>query len=158
MNLLIFFQIYLVKLLFPRYYLLPTSLLYAQAKHETGNFKSRIYLQNHNLFGMKLPRIRKTTALKSRYGHAVYKNNWTSIYDYFLRQNNFNIDFKNTQQYVKDTTNSGYAEDKKYSHKWLANYFSLGSFRFLGYFILPTILTIPILFVLDFKAIKNLAK
>jgi len=35
-------------------------LLQAQAIHETGNFTSRLFLENNNVFGMKIPSIRKT--------------------------------------------------------------------------------------------------
>jgi len=35
-------------------------LLQAQAIHETGNFTSRLFIENNNVFGMKIPSIRKT--------------------------------------------------------------------------------------------------
>jgi len=35
-------------------------LLQAQAIHETGNFTSRLFLENNNVFGMKIPSIRMT--------------------------------------------------------------------------------------------------
>jgi len=35
-------------------------LLQAQAIHETGNFTSRLFKENNNVFGMKIPSIRKT--------------------------------------------------------------------------------------------------
>lgn len=137
MKLFIFLQIYLVKLLFPKYYLLPTSLIYAQAKHETGNFTSPIYLYNKNLFGMKLPRIRDTTATGSERGHATYSNYLNSIYDYFLRQEAFNINYISTNQYVEKTFSTGYAEDHQYREKWLSHYFQMGITRYFGFVIIP---------------------
>ncbi len=145
----IFIQIYIVKLLFPKYYLLPTSLIYAQAVHETGNFKSAIYKHNKNLFGMKLPRIRQTTANGSERGHATYSSYFNSIYDYFLRQEAFNINFSNTTQYVEKTFSTGYAEDKAYREKWLAHYFGLGISRYLGYIFIPSLLLIAFYFLYD---------
>ena len=35
----------------------------AQAAHETGNFTSKIFKENNNLFGMKKPAVRKTYAI-----------------------------------------------------------------------------------------------
>ena len=60
------------------------KLITAQAGFETGNFTSVIFKENNNLFGMKLPRVRKTTAIGENRGHAVYKNLEDSIKDYWL--------------------------------------------------------------------------
>lgn len=60
------------------------KLIVAQAGFETGNFTSTIFLENKNLFGMKLPKIRKTTAIGEARGHAVYKSWEDSIKDYWL--------------------------------------------------------------------------
>lgn len=38
----------------------------AQAKIETGNFTSKIFRENNNMFGMKLPGRRTTTAVGKR--------------------------------------------------------------------------------------------
>ena len=60
------------------------KMIIAQAGFETGNFSSAIFLENKNLFGMKLPKIRKTTAIGEARGHAVYKSWEDSIKDYWL--------------------------------------------------------------------------
>lgn len=60
------------------------KMIVAQAGFETGNFTSAIFLENKNLFGMKLPKIRKTTAIGEARGHAVYKSYEDSIKDYWL--------------------------------------------------------------------------
>ena len=39
------------------------DIVFAQAILETGEFTSEIFHLNRNLFGMKFPRIRKTTSL-----------------------------------------------------------------------------------------------
>jgi hypothetical protein len=56
----------------------------AQAKLESGNFKSRIFKENHNLFGMKEAKLRPTTALGTQYDHAYYSSWEKSIEDYVL--------------------------------------------------------------------------
>jgi flagellum-specific peptidoglycan hydrolase FlgJ len=53
----------------------------AQVILETGNFSSRVYKQNNNLFGMRLPKSRMTTATSSNYGYAVYPDLISSIED-----------------------------------------------------------------------------
>lgn len=60
----------------------------AQAAHETGNFTSKIFKQNNNLFGMKLPKKRKTTATGEKYGHATYESIQDSVKDYSLYYKN----------------------------------------------------------------------
>lgn len=97
----------------------PTHVIYAQSVLETGGFDSPIFKENNNLFGMKLPRKRKSHATGENRGHATYKNIKNSIRDYFLRQQNFGIN--NTSDvalYVNQTINSGYAEDLEYRMKW----------------------------------------
>lgn len=47
-------------------------LLIAQSAHETNGWTSDIYIKNHNLFGMKMPHVRQTTAVKALNGYAYY--------------------------------------------------------------------------------------
>ena len=60
------------------------ALVFAQAVHETGYFRSDIFINNRNLFGMKLARVRPTTAIGERSGHAVYNSIDDSIRDFEL--------------------------------------------------------------------------
>lgn len=54
----------------------------AQAKLETGDYSSKIFKENHNLFGMKEARVRINLAKGTQYNHAYY-NNWEeSVLDY----------------------------------------------------------------------------
>jgi len=55
---------------------------------ETGMLTSAICQENSNLFGMKEPRVRETTALGTQRGHAFYHNYIDSIKDYKLWQDN----------------------------------------------------------------------
>ena len=61
-------------------------LVYAQARLESGNFTSDIFMENNNLFGMKVAERRPTTAIGVNRGHAVYKSWRESVIDYALMQ------------------------------------------------------------------------
>lgn len=64
------------------------DVVYAQAILESGNFKSKVFKKNNNLFGMKVPRQRKTFAIgKSKKGYAKYKTWMNSVDDYLEWQN-----------------------------------------------------------------------
>lgn len=98
----------------------PVSVIFAQAIHETGKFTSKVFKENKNLFGMRLPQVRETLAIGSKHNHAVYKNLLDSVRDYFLRQKNFRIVDLAGPGYVRATVWSGYAEDPDYREKWEA--------------------------------------
>lgn len=55
-----------------------------QSSLETAEFKSAIYRENMNLFGMKMPKKRVTTAVKESRGHAAYASYFSSVFDYLL--------------------------------------------------------------------------
>lgn len=54
----------------------------AQAKLESGEYGSRIFKENHNLFGMKEARVRINLAKGTQYNHAYYDNWEESVLDY----------------------------------------------------------------------------
>jgi flagellum-specific peptidoglycan hydrolase FlgJ len=62
------------------------DIVMAQAKIESGHFSSPIFKENNNLFGMKLPESRKTTAIGKNRGHAKYNTWQDSVKDYKLWQ------------------------------------------------------------------------
>ena len=82
-------------------------IVYAQAVLETGNFNSKIFTANHNLFGMKQARVRATTNLGSELGHAMYGHWRESVVDYALFQCAF---------LTKIKTEEGYYEYLKHHH------------------------------------------
>lgn len=95
------------------------DIVFAQAILETGEFTSEIFHLNRNLFGMKFPRIRKTTSLgKSKEGYAIYESWNHSVDDYQLWQkSNVNPSkIKNKNDYYK-LLSKVYAEDKQYVSK-----------------------------------------
>lgn len=62
------------------------NIVLAQSILESGNFKSYIFIKNNNLFGMKLPKSRNTTATGTNKGYAKYDTWEDSIKDYSLYQ------------------------------------------------------------------------
>ncbi len=81
------------------------ELMVILAKVESGNYKSRVCVENHNLFGMKYyPESRRTTAIKDSNGYAYYESYLESVIDlklYFAKYGNHlvgysaNPDYKN---------------------------------------------------------------
>jgi len=62
------------------------EIVFAQAVLESGHFKSPLFERANNLFGMKVPTKRETTAIGSTNGYSKYANWHQSIYDYKLWQ------------------------------------------------------------------------
>lgn len=91
------------------------EIVLAQAKLETGHFESKIFLENNNLFGMKVAYSRPTTAIGTRNGHALYRHWKDSLIDYalytsaFMRYNSENDVFSHLGKY--------YAQDPIYEKK-----------------------------------------
>lgn len=92
------------------------EIVFAQAKLESGNFKGKMFLENHNLFGMKKPSIRSTTAKGEQYGHAYYDSWKESVLDYALWSCRYLSNIKTKKQYLDYLANN-YAEDTLYIKK-----------------------------------------
>lgn len=65
------------------------DIVFAQAKLETGNFTSDLFLNANNCFGMKFPRKRTTWAKGEYKGHAKYRNIEDCIKDYKIWQKTY---------------------------------------------------------------------
>lgn len=89
------------------------DIVMAQAKIETGHFTSRVFKENNNLFGMKLPRQRSTTAIGEQYNHANYTSWRQSVIDYKLWQDKVLTKVKSRRAYLK-YLHKNYAENKQY--------------------------------------------
>jgi uncharacterized FlgJ-related protein len=59
-------------------------IILAQAKLESGHFKSTIFLENNNMFGMKEAKLRANLAKGTNRGHAYYETWQESVIDYAL--------------------------------------------------------------------------
>ena len=71
----------------------------AQSYQETGHYKSGIFLENHNLFGMKEAKIRSNLAKGTNRGHAYYESWQESLYDYALFYSTYLSDIKTEGEY-----------------------------------------------------------
>jgi hypothetical protein len=88
----------------------------AQSKIETGHFKSKMFNENNNLFGMKQAKTRINTAGGTQHGHAYY-DTWTeSVYDYALYSSTYLHKIKNESQYYSYLSQN-YATDPGYVSK-----------------------------------------
>ena len=85
----------------------------AQSMIETGQWKSKIFMENNNLFGMKEAKMRITTACGTQYNHAYY-NHWReSVYDYAFYQCRYLSKIKSESEYFQYLA-ANYAEDPNY--------------------------------------------
>lgn len=91
-------------------------IVYAQSVIETGGFSSRIFVENHNLFGMKEAQVRAHLAVGTKHNHAYY-NNWKeSLYDYALYYSEYLSNIRSEEDYL-NYINQRYAEDPNYDTK-----------------------------------------
>lgn len=85
----------------------------AQSMVETGHWKSKIFRENHNLFGMKEAKQRVTSSAGTQYNHAYY-NTWReSVYDYAFYQARYLGKISSEAAYFQ-YLNESYAEDPRY--------------------------------------------
>ena len=89
------------------------DIVMAQARIETAHFTSKIFKENHNLFGMKLPKQRSTTAIGEQHNHAEYTSWRQSVIDYKLWQDRVLNKVHSRRAYLK-YLNKYYATDKQY--------------------------------------------
>lgn len=94
------------------------DIVFAQAVIETGNFTSTLFRSQNNLFGMKMPGRRETTAIgKNKSGYAKYINVDDSILDYYLFQQFVMRKKKMTRKEYLSYIGRNYAADKNYVNK-----------------------------------------
>jgi uncharacterized FlgJ-related protein len=72
----------------------------AQSMLETGHFKSDIFLDNNNLFGMKHPRQRQTLSKGPNRGHASFDKWQDSVKDYKMWQDYNKLSNLSKDQYI----------------------------------------------------------
>ena len=93
---------------------------YAQSILESGTYSSKICKENNNLFGMRLAKKRKTTALGQRNGFAYYQDFIHSIMDYKLYQEycfGSKLNEMSGVEYMFALKKAGYWEDSTYISK-----------------------------------------
>lgn len=85
----------------------------AQAELETGGFKSNLFKENNNLFGMKVATQRPTTNKGEENGHAFYDSWRESVVDYAFYSAQYLSDIKSEKEYLEYLKQS-YAQDTNY--------------------------------------------
>lgn len=81
----------------------------AQARIESGHYKSKIFRTNNNLFGMKVSKNRCTVHKGQQLNHAAYDSWQESAIDYAFFQTSYLRDIKKEQHYYEYLANH-YAE------------------------------------------------
>jgi hypothetical protein len=85
----------------------------AQAKLESGYFKSTIFLENNNMFGMREAKLRANLARGTNRSHAYYDSWQDSLLDYALYYSTYLHKIKTEGEYF-EYLKQNYAEDPSY--------------------------------------------
>ena len=88
-------------------------IVYAQAHIESGNFKSKLFRINHNLFGMKEAKSRINLALGSKRGYAYYRSWEDSVLDYAFYMA-YKSKYLNSENNYYAMLSKSYAENPNY--------------------------------------------
>lgn len=88
-------------------------IILAQAKLESGHFKSTIFLENNNMFGMKEAKLRANLAKGTNRNHAYYETWQDCILDYALYYSTYLSDIRTEGEYF-EYLRQNYAEDPTY--------------------------------------------
>lgn len=88
----------------------------AQAKLESGNFTSKLFKNNNNMFGMKRARQRVTTAQGEKNEYAYYRDWIDCVYDYIMWSACSTDEISNESEYF-GILSEKYAEDTTYVSK-----------------------------------------
>lgn len=88
-------------------------IILAQSYQETGHYKSGIFFENNNLFGMKEAKLRSNLAKGTNRGHAYYETWQESVIDYALFYSTYLHDIKTEGEYF-EYLRQNYAEDPTY--------------------------------------------
>ena len=91
------------------------EVVFAQVMLESNKLSSKLFRENHNLFGMKIAGNRPTTAIGVKNGYAYYKTWRESVIDYALYQAAYRRNLSKEEYYIKLGEN--YAEDSEYVQK-----------------------------------------
>ena len=85
----------------------------AQSIIETGHWGSKVFKENHNLFGMKQANVRINTAVGTQNNHAYYETWMESIYDYAFYSCRYLSRIRTEAEYYA-YLGANYAENPKY--------------------------------------------
>lgn len=88
-------------------------IVYAQSLLESDHFRSNVFIENNNLFGMKEALIRIHTSIGSQSGYAYYSTWSESLYDYALYSATYLFALTKEEDYFNYLQHS-YAENPNY--------------------------------------------
>ena len=91
------------------------EIVFKQAQIESGNFSSKVFRENNNMFGMRVPFRRANTVIGENRGYAVYESWRHSVIDYALYQM-YSAKNLSEEEYIKFLAKN-YAEDPHYATK-----------------------------------------
>ena len=91
-------------------------IVYAQAMLESGDFSSKIFQENNNMFGMKQARIRINLAQGTQHHHAFFENWEDCLLDFAFHRATYFHKLKSEQDYY-NYLGKYYAEDPSYIGK-----------------------------------------
>lgn len=95
------------------------DVIFSQAKLESNNFQSDLFIKHNNMFGMKKAYNRPSTNISDDKNYAQYDNWQDSVLDYALFQASLKKkQFDSDEEYAKYIS-SFYAEDEQYYNKLL---------------------------------------
>jgi len=98
--------------------IIAADIVRAQSHLETGNFQSDLCGLHNNLFGMKQPHVRATTAIgANEKGYAIYRSWYDSVKDIKLFQEWYLERGRDLSDYHAFLASIGYAEDVHYLAK-----------------------------------------
>lgn len=99
------------------------NIVIAQARHESGNYTSKLAVRNNNIFGMRHPVKRPTTSLgplasaEGRKGYASYNSIEDSVRDLILYHRHFRVPESNLADYVTYLKRKRYYECSEQLYK-----------------------------------------
>ena len=89
-----------------------TDIVRKQAIIESSHYSGKIFKENNNIYGIRYPNYRITTAIKTKNNHANYETWQDSVIDYAIYQSTF-LRGKNKEEYLSYLKDN-YAENKLY--------------------------------------------
>lgn len=92
------------------------KIAFAQAKLESNNYKSSLFVNNQNLFGMKFAVKRPTVAIGDAKGYQLYASWRESVVDYLIWQYANGSSQLSDEEYM-EYLGQYYAEDPQYIKK-----------------------------------------
>lgn len=93
------------------------DIVFAQAILESAHFQSKLFKENRNIFGMRVPSKRQSSSVGSKNGYSLYVSWRDSVVDYYYYQEMVLSKKKMTREQYFQFLDKNYAEAGSYSKK-----------------------------------------